>query len=66
MNKTSVDTTGRVDQTAIDAIPVTKIGAILGAGLLGMFIVVGVGFAPMAAVHSAIHDVRHSAAFPCH
>jgi cobalt transporter subunit CbtB len=39
---------------------------ILAAGLLGFFIVLGVGFSPMAAVHNASHDVRHSFAFPCH
>ena len=39
---------------------------ILAAGLLGLFIVLGVGFAPLAAVHNASHDVRHSFAFPCH
>lgn len=39
---------------------------VLGAGLLGLFIVLGAGFAPMPAVHSAVHDARHSFAFPCH
>jgi len=39
---------------------------ILGAALIGLFIVLGVGFAPMAAVHNASHDVRHSFSFPCH
>jgi cobalt transporter subunit CbtB len=39
---------------------------IVAAALLGAFIVLGVGFAPMAAVHNAAHDARHSFAFPCH
>jgi cobalt transporter subunit CbtB len=42
---------------------------VLQAGLamaLGLFIVFMVGFSPIAAVHNATHDVRHSSAFPCH
>lgn len=37
----------------------------LAAGLLGLFILYGVGFAPHLA-HSVAHDSRHAAAFPCH
>lgn len=40
--------------------------AALVAGLLGLFIVLGVGFAHSEAVHNAAHDSRHSVAFPCH
>ncbi len=36
------------------------------AALLGVFVVGGVGFSHISAVHNASHDVRHSAAFPCH
>ena len=36
------------------------------AALLGAFIVGGVGFSHIAAVHNAAHDYRHSMAFPCH
>jgi cobalt transporter subunit CbtB len=42
---------------------------VLQAGLamaLGLFIVFVVGFSPIADVHNATHDVRHSNAFPCH
>ena len=42
---------------------------VLQAGLamvLGLFVVFMVGFSPIAAVHNAAHDVRHSSAFPCH
>ena len=39
---------------------------VLVAGLLGLFILSGVGFAQIKAVHDAAHDTRHSAAFPCH
>lgn len=40
--------------------------AALAAALLGAAIVWVVGFAPLAVVHNAAHDTRHSAAFPCH
>jgi cobalt transporter subunit CbtB len=36
------------------------------AALLGAFLIWGVGFAPIAALHNAAHDTRHSIAFPCH
>jgi cobalt transporter subunit CbtB len=34
--------------------------------LLGAFLVLGAGFAPISVVHNAAHDSRHSFAFPCH
>ena len=43
----------------------TVFAAVL-AGLLGFFILYGVGFASIPAVHNAAHDARHSFAFPCH
>ena len=36
------------------------------AALLGIFIVFGVGFSHIEAVHNASHDYRHSVGFPCH
>ena len=36
------------------------------AALLGFFILYGVGFAAIPAVHNAAHDARHSFGFPCH
>ena len=39
---------------------------IFAAALLGIFIVGGVGFSHIEAVHNAAHDYRHSMAFPCH
>jgi len=36
------------------------------AGLLGAFLIWGVGFSPIAVLHNAAHDTRHSMAFPCH
>ncbi|HEX6957038.1 MAG TPA: CbtB domain-containing protein [Ferrovibrio sp.] len=36
------------------------------AAFLGLFLVWGVGFSPIAAIHNAAHDTRHSNGFPCH
>ncbi|MFG1371434.1 CbtB domain-containing protein [Xanthobacter oligotrophicus] len=36
------------------------------AGLLGLFIVGGVGFSGIPVLHNAAHDYRHSTGFPCH
>jgi cobalt transporter subunit CbtB len=36
------------------------------AAVLGAFVIWGVGFAPIGALHNAAHDTRHSMAFPCH
>lgn len=38
----------------------------LSAMLLGLMLILLVGFAPVPAVHNAAHDTRHTAAFPCH
>jgi cobalt transporter subunit CbtB len=42
------------------------IAAALAAVLLGAFLVLGAGFAPLSVAHNAAHDARHSFAFPCH
>ncbi len=39
---------------------------ILGAAVLGMAMLYGVGFASMDVAHHAAHDARHAFAFPCH
>ena len=46
--------------TAARAIPIFM------AALLGIFIIGGVGFSHIEAMHNASHDYRHSMAFPCH
>ena len=33
---------------------------------LGLFLLWGVGFAAVPALHNAAHDTRHSMSFPCH
>ena len=40
--------------------------AALAAGLLGLFLLYGAGFAHPEAIHAAAHDARHAFAFPCH
>ena len=39
--------------------------AVLG-GVLGTFILLGVGFASANLIHNAAHDARHVNSFPCH
>jgi cobalt transporter subunit CbtB len=39
--------------------------AIMGV-MLGVFLIWGVGFSHIMAVHNAAHDTRHSSGFPCH
>ena len=34
--------------------------------LLGMFLLLGVGFAGPDIIHNAAHDTRHANRFPCH
>ena len=42
------------------------LAAPMAALLLGVFLLLGTGFAPIATAHNAAHDARHSFAFPCH
>lgn len=42
------------------------VASALVATVLGAFLVLGAGFAPISAVHNAAHDSRHAFAFPCH
>jgi cobalt transporter subunit CbtB len=35
-------------------------------GLVGLFLIYGVGFAHPETIHNAAHDTRHAASFPCH
>ena len=38
----------------------------LGALLLGLVLVGGIGFASEMAIHNGAHDTRHALGFPCH
>lgn len=53
-------------QTVIDTRLTDRAIAALVAALLGSFVLFGVGFTTLSAVHNAAHDSRHSFAFPCH
>ncbi len=43
-----------------------RIAAGAVALLLGMFLLIGVGFAGSHVLHNAAHDTRHALTFPCH
>jgi cobalt transporter subunit CbtB len=43
----------------------TRVAALMAA-LFGAFLIWGVGFSPIAVLHNAAHDTRHSNGFPCH
>jgi len=43
-----------------------KVVTVVVLGLLGVFVIWGVGFAQSETLHNAAHDSRHSIAFPCH
>lgn len=51
---------------SISTVDTHRLGAGLASLMLGTALLFLVGFAPMASVHNAAHDTRHSAAFPCH
>jgi len=52
--------------SAPEAVRSAALGAPMAALLLGAFLLLGAGFAPIAIAHNAAHDARHSFAFPCH
>ncbi len=52
-------------ETAID-LSSSRISQVLATSVLGLVILLFVGFAPVNAVHNAAHDSRHSVSFPCH
>ena len=43
-----------------------RLTAVVVATLLGVFLLIGVGFAQPDILHNAAHDARHAFAFPCH
>lgn len=52
------------DGTSIQALTASRAAAATVAGLLGLFMLLGVGFAQVT--HDVAHDSRHSVSFPCH
>jgi cobalt transporter subunit CbtB len=63
---TSLSTKSAIVVHGAAELTTTRVLSIFGAALLGLFIVGGVGFSHIEAVHNAAHDYRHSMAFPCH
>lgn len=61
MNATTTTTTTRAGSAALSP----RLQALLAA-VLGLFVVAGVGFSHLPALHNAAHDVRHANGFPCH
>ena len=54
-------------RTGPEAVPDTRrLLPALAAALLGAVILFGVALANSDTIHSAAHDTRHAAAFPCH
>ena len=47
-------------------VAVSPLPAVLGVAALGALLVLMAGFAPIASIHNAAHDSRHSYAMPCH
>ena len=39
---------------------------LIGAGIVGLFLLFLAGFGQAGVLHDAAHDVRHAVAFPCH
>ncbi|HZJ12533.1 MAG TPA: CbtB domain-containing protein [Methyloceanibacter sp.] len=59
------ESAGGADNAAT-TLTISRVIPIFAAALLGIFIVGGVGFSHIEAVHNAAHDYRHSMSFPCH
>jgi cobalt transporter subunit CbtB len=57
-------------QTASLAVPTLSLSQRLIAGslafVLGMVLLIGVGFAGDYRLHNGAHDTRHATGFPCH
>tara|TARA_B100000768_G_C10912821_1_gene222361 strand:+ start:81 stop:275 length:195 start_codon:yes stop_codon:yes gene_type:complete len=58
--------TSKVDTEAPSQALANNSVQMVAAAILGMVVLMGVGFAPMDVAHNAAHDTRHSFAFPCH
>ena len=65
MKALSTKPEGAGDRAAV-VLTTSRAIPIFMAALLGVFIVGGVGFSHIAAIHNAAHDYRHSMGFPCH
>ena len=58
--------TSSINQNATSTSAQAKTSQVLAAALLGLMVLMAVGFAPIEVIHNATHDTRHSTGFPCH
>jgi cobalt transporter subunit CbtB len=65
-NMTISTTTSKATTQAVSPALASSGVQMAAAAILGMVVLMGVGFAPMDVAHNAAHDTRHSFAFPCH
>jgi len=63
---TTTTVTSKVDTAAPSKALANTNVQMAAAAILGMVVLMGVGFAPMDVAHNAAHHTRHSFAFPCH
>jgi len=56
----------KIETTELLDVKSRVLGPAVAAILLGVFIILGTGFAQSDVIHNAAHDSRHSFAFPCH
>ena len=54
------ETTRKVGDGTVAALTLSRAVPIFAAALLGIFIIGGVGFSHIEAVHNAAHDYRHN------
>ena len=50
----------------LSAVTGSRLWAAVIAGLMGLLVLYGAGFANSATIHNAAHDARHAFGFPCH
>ena len=60
MNRHTNSPTNPIDVSSSLFLPATL------AILLGVFLILGTGFAHPDIIHNAAHDTRHAFTFPCH
>ncbi len=58
--------TSAINQNVTSVSSQAKSRQVLAAAVLGVMVLMAVGFAPIEVIHNATHDTRHSTGFPCH
>lgn len=60
------DSVGNVESTAQSTHWKDRVLPAVFAAVVGLMLLYAAGFAETESLHNAAHDVRHSAAIPCH